>query len=543
MLQDHSRNRTPMPAAQPPAGAAPPEPGPARAEAGIARMLSAPPHGDQPPVDFIEACDWALRHSAWINGDGRDDKWDDARLDRECDKADAVWKRAVETQAHDAAMLAAKSRLLLVDLENHFSSFPEAEPDARDRLTMSILRDAVALGRSPAPQDDADLLSLGQRFDTLHAAWRRTVEANREPSARREAAIKAAGSPSWDEEVERAAWELPGVAEASNAEAAAFDALEPICEEILRSLARTAEGFAVKARALIWAVWPAGEYERDASADDDGDYSKRCVRQFIETTCATAGVDWRGEPVGSAPVASSDAVPEALDARTVLDAIQAHEKAWQAYSRANAAYDALGDAPGQAPASDATIAAADEAATEASRLSDQAWRDLFTTRPQSLHDLWMLLTHIEQHHRNHHGIDDAPDIWGTLTGTVAALRTESKAPSTLPHDLSKLSVLHLSRLYEICRQQRDILLEIEGAPTCEAGDGSGYNALGNIVEAEGARFAFLSDDVVHELERRRPSGTEERNVILEARTRHHLLCNGTIEPELVAEIAAAWGTK
>ncbi|WP_056197991.1 hypothetical protein [Methylobacterium sp. Leaf123] len=45
MMQDHSRNRTPMPTAQPPAGAALPEPGPgpARAEAGIAQMLTSAP--------------------------------------------------------------------------------------------------------------------------------------------------------------------------------------------------------------------------------------------------------------------------------------------------------------------------------------------------------------------------------------------------------------------------------------------------------------------------------------------------------------------
>jgi hypothetical protein len=54
MLQDQSRNRTPMPAAQPPAVAARAKPRRARAEAGISRMLSekaAPPKGSaQVPV-------------------------------------------------------------------------------------------------------------------------------------------------------------------------------------------------------------------------------------------------------------------------------------------------------------------------------------------------------------------------------------------------------------------------------------------------------------------------------------------------------------
>ncbi|MEH3117024.1 MAG: hypothetical protein PGN25_05270 [Methylorubrum populi] len=67
MLQDHSRNRTPMPAAQPPADTAPPEPGPARAEAGIARMLlasaDAEPAQPDPILGVIEV--WRKRTAAY----------------------------------------------------------------------------------------------------------------------------------------------------------------------------------------------------------------------------------------------------------------------------------------------------------------------------------------------------------------------------------------------------------------------------------------------------------------------------------------------
>ncbi|MEH3118872.1 MAG: hypothetical protein PGN25_15105 [Methylorubrum populi] len=539
MLQDHSRNRTPMPAAQPPADTAPPEPGPARAEAGIARMLAAPAGEESSPdaaflalaptlLPMLDEFDrlWAIASDAHaraiaalggepdyhVVGRAAADEWDD-RLHTsrgwfdyiEARKpADALGARIQAlvaahmevpvrtldglllkhhigrsfTQYEDiatsdlnlmvATQVAADTKSGLIDpllagiartraaldhalaveaahrrggaktdlppawhtasdaAQDAFLALKEtpttrADCQALARLTLD-LREGLGLdleeetlivlkriaGEAP-PQPDADqpelpggqvdveLIVLGRQFDALHAEWRRTVEANREPSARREAAVKAAGCPSWD--VERAAWELPGVAEASNAEADAFDALEPVCEEILRLPARTVAGFAVKARTLIWAVWPGGGYERDASTDHDGDYTKRCVCAFIETACAAAGVDWRGETTGSVPVVSEAhppvAAPQEQDPRTLLDAIQAHEKAWQAYSRANAAYDALGTAEGQRPAS----AAADEAATEASNRSDQAWRDLFEAQPRSLHDLWMLLTHIERHHR------------------------------------------------------------------------------------------------------------------------------------------------
>lgn len=66
MMQDQSRNRTPMPAAQPPADTARPEPGPARAEAGIARMLAASADTavsrPDPILAAIEA--WRVRNDA-----------------------------------------------------------------------------------------------------------------------------------------------------------------------------------------------------------------------------------------------------------------------------------------------------------------------------------------------------------------------------------------------------------------------------------------------------------------------------------------------
>lgn len=148
-----------------------------------------------------------------------------------------------------------------------------------------------------------------------------------------------------------------------------------------------------------------GEFDRLADAYagfPPAERARHLARMRAEYRLEELAAVMRGSPV--APTASDEST------RAILDAIRAHETTWQAYSRAIAVYDALGDAPGQQPASDDTIAAADEAATEASHLSDQAWRGLFKVRPRCLHELWMLLTHIERHHQNHHGVEDAPDI-------------------------------------------------------------------------------------------------------------------------------------
>ena len=127
-----------------------------------------------------------------------------------------------------------------------------------------------------------------------------------------------------------------------------------------------------------------------------------------------------------------------------------------------------------------------------------------------------------------------------LAGTVEAMRTAQQAPSA-PHDLSRLSISELAGLYEIAIQQSEILSAIECQPRCESRHGS--TPLGQIVEAEGTRFSFLSDDVIREMERRKPKSDAERSMILSARLQHELRCNLQLGPEFLAEIATTWGAK
>ena len=146
---------------------------------------------------------------------------------------------------------------------------------------------------------DADLIALGHRFDALHSEWLAAEEANREPASRCEAELRKAEhlTGAAHTAAARLAWSLPGVSEAHQAKEDAFEAIEPIAEAILKLPASTPAGFAAKTRALIWGVWPDGQYGQTAEDDLGGHYGKRCIRFLIESSCAAASVDWRGQPL------------------------------------------------------------------------------------------------------------------------------------------------------------------------------------------------------------------------------------------------------
>ncbi|MCC0809074.1 hypothetical protein FPV16_23215 [Methylobacterium sp. W2] len=55
------------------------------------------------PADLADACDWAVKHVAWMNATCPSERWDDARLGAEADKSDEVWRRADLTGILDRA--------------------------------------------------------------------------------------------------------------------------------------------------------------------------------------------------------------------------------------------------------------------------------------------------------------------------------------------------------------------------------------------------------------------------------------------------------
>lgn len=191
--------------------------------------------------------------------------------------------------------------------------------------------------------EGTDLLQLGAHLDKAHAHWRLTVQQNREPQERCQAHIKAAtarGEPT--RETHEAAWNLPGVREAADAESAAYDAAVSVSSAIWKLPHRTPAELAVKARATIVDVFGGGTYERDAALGEDEDFPAQGVRRLIEACCTLAGVDWRGDQISPAsPDPIYAAIERHLAARAACVGLD-DGKDKEGYEAAHdAAYDAL----------------------------------------------------------------------------------------------------------------------------------------------------------------------------------------------------------
>jgi hypothetical protein len=147
-----------------------------------------------------------------------------------------------------------------------------------------------------APHADADLIALGRRFDEERDAWLALVPASQDAVRRVqqfEASIKRARGDLAPADF-AASWRLPGVVEAHNMEEEAFGQLEQVTAAIRAATAHTPEGLAVKARALIPAVWSSGNYEDGAALGLDENWDKAGIRDLIDACCKLAGADWQG---------------------------------------------------------------------------------------------------------------------------------------------------------------------------------------------------------------------------------------------------------
>lgn len=88
-----------------------------------------------------QACEWACRHREWIEMAVRSESWDDARLDAEMDRVDAVFARAVAEPSRSLADLSAKARLVLPDLVESMADVHDF-PDGL--LSVAVLRELAA---------------------------------------------------------------------------------------------------------------------------------------------------------------------------------------------------------------------------------------------------------------------------------------------------------------------------------------------------------------------------------------------------------------
>lgn len=177
------------------------------------------------------------------------------------------------------------------------------------------------------------------------------------------------------------------------------------------------------------------------------------------------------------------------------------------------------------------VAARDAAAAR----QDQAWRDLFKIRPRTWHQLWLMLRDVAKHFHNHQGIEDEPDVFGTLIGAVDGLRLASKELMA-PYDLSSLNFNQLEELANICLQQSLILMTFQSRCSDES-------PLEHILELESNRLDLLGIMASDEIERRVPTNVYDRNLRLKALIEAELSGNGYIEPKLLDEVVQAWGRK
>ena len=406
--------------------------------------------------------------------------------------------------------------------------------DAKDDSTLDaavttlLTKPRRTIGGHAAGEADADLLALTQRFDAAHSAWLDAAAANDEPHKRCSDHIKAAmarGVPAIA--ASEAAWALPGVRAANDLEDSTFTAVCELAQEALRMRPQTLAGLAFQARAVKPLVWMGGNYDVDASLGEDEDLNKEAVRRLIESVLAFA------ETNGSGP-----RTPGCDDG--VWRVIDAHDKASAAYLTAAIAADPVAIRRAGHNASVGARIALEAARNSAKTAAEQAWRDLFCARPSTTSGLLQVLRHTAEHFDTYYGMEDAPDVFAALIGAVEGLHFALR-PRPSEYDLSLLSISELEQLARIANRERETLMAVECQGFCWSDGRRSYSEIGKIVETEGERMAFLGDHAVHEIERRRPTDKNDINLRLEALVRHHLNCNGYVEPELLTEVVQTWG--
>lgn len=132
-------------------------------------LASLSPHSSCSPKDLADACDWAVRHVAWMNAACRGEAWDDTRLGAEADKSGAVWRRAASEPATDLRTAAAKARMFLAEWDEEVADESiDHGTDDRDRVVARLARDVVGLfEREVAP---ACTTETGTRADLTDEA-------------------------------------------------------------------------------------------------------------------------------------------------------------------------------------------------------------------------------------------------------------------------------------------------------------------------------------------------------------------------------------
>ncbi|MFY9292722.1 MAG: hypothetical protein WAP03_18810 [Methylorubrum rhodinum] len=332
MLQDQSRNRTPMPGAQAP-GAAPPDAGPARAEAGIAAMLAEPSTSSAVseaalPIEpgLAQAClAQAERLKRWDENPG---SLSEEASNAEMARWGAIFRRAVEEPSTDLTDLAAKARLVQDDMDR----FLPADRYGTDnyRLMRVILHEVVALAPSDAPlAPPTELPAPGspEAMGAFAAACRAVNAVGFLDEAERQALKIGDGLQYWTSEVVEAARLgdfsriVPQDVEAAKATSPAR--LDDLLVLALRRELRIAEATQdSRLRQLFVLAYPDDQEEvaDDADAVDLAIEAHRAARTALTAACNPADAVWveqNGGDTSDEAMAPARAVHEtACDAET-----------------------------------------------------------------------------------------------------------------------------------------------------------------------------------------------------------------------------------
>ena len=144
------------------------------------------------PTDLADACLWAVRHRAWIDGELKASEWSDEKFDVESAKTNAVFTRAINEPSANLREITAKAALALEDFER-FHLPPGHDHDDGTRIVHTVLREIVGVGReagasvalTPTAFDfgpDAHIAELASEFCEAYAA---NIKADREHIAER----------------------------------------------------------------------------------------------------------------------------------------------------------------------------------------------------------------------------------------------------------------------------------------------------------------------------------------------------------------------
>lgn len=540
MMQDQSRNRTPMPAAQLPAGAAPPKPGPARAEAGIARMLAedvapvtALPGGPAPgsleamemfgiacrEVDCAGTADMAETEALRINNGCV--LWTSEAV-RQAQSGNFSRFNAADVEAARATPSARLDELLVMALRREMRmaeavqasglrqlysvAYPEAETGIDAAPVSAAIREHLfaraALNATLNPDDEVAVLQAGLSGEALNrqrvtydaadarerAAWGALFELRPEGAGDLSRVIRyVATSPAFDDDTNAIRDRVLDFAEAVEALKLGTEAAQSAdYDRPLIHLARKFDAAARRETVLVSA-----EYED--VAHDAGEKTEALARQMI-----------------------------ALPART-LAGVQAKLRIAAFYGTCDPDHEHVDDYPGEA-----------------------AIRSLYRDVPSievstDPADIRIGEAPLAQRSQAAFFADSRP----TTTAETARDLSKEAFDYARSLDLSAVPFSNLLHLYDLfsatydhlCLAEDESMFSEEIQPTLRRSTAGGL-----VLAAEINRLGCLRDAMKNELERRRPRTEAERDHRLYVLITHELKCDGSItDRALLSEINMAWG--